>query len=65
MDEREPLLQFFDLHHSDDATRALMEPFRDLARLVVAMTPRNTERTVAVRYILQAADSALRARLYR
>jgi hypothetical protein len=62
----EPILQFFSYQHLpqgplQDASR----PFCDLAHIVVNNYPRNPERTVALRKLLEAKDAAVRAVLYK
>jgi hypothetical protein len=61
----EPLLQFFSTAHLLGELRAVSEPFGELARHVVATLPRNPERTVALRKLLEAKDCAVRAALYK
>lgn len=57
----EPILQFFEYGHEP-----LSRQFMDLANMIVATLPRNPERTVALRKLLEAKDCAVRtARLYR
>ena len=43
--------------------RNVSRPFSELAQKVVAELPRNPERTVALRKLLEAKDAAVRARL--
>lgn len=69
----EPIMQFFAYEHLPEALQAVSKPFCDLARLVVAQgelptgtsvkfpLPRNPERTVALRKLLEAKDAAVRA----
>jgi len=59
----EPIMQFFAHAHLPDHLAQVSRPFGDLADLVVAMLPRNPERTVALRKLLEAKDAAVRARL--
>lgn len=63
--DNEPLLQFFAYLHLPDALREVSQPFAELAHGIVAMLPRNPERTVALRKLLEAKDCAVRARLYK
>lgn len=60
----EPLLQFFEFKHLPKNLQEVSEPFCNLARHVVMMLPRNPERTVALRKLLEAKDCAVRAQLY-
>lgn len=59
----EPLLQFFDFSHLKPELQAISGTFCDMAHKVVALLPRNPERTVALRKLLEAKDCALRAAL--
>lgn len=61
----EPLLQFFAYDHLPDALREVSAPFGELADHIVATLPRNPERTVALRKLLEAKDCAVRARLFK
>jgi hypothetical protein len=65
MDPTEPLLQFFSYDHLADKLREVSKPFGELASLIVEKLPRNAERTVALRKLLEAKDCAVRAYLYR
>jgi hypothetical protein len=70
----EHILQFFSYEHLPPHLQAVSKPFCDLARLIVAAEgfeltghpvqfplPRNPERTVALRKLLEAKDAAVRA----
>lgn len=57
------LMQYFTYEHLRPELRAVSEPFAQLARLVVETLPRNPERTVALRKLLEAKDCAVRALL--
>jgi hypothetical protein len=61
----EPILQFFAYAHLPTNLQAVSAPFRDLAHNLVSVLPRNPERTVALRKLLEAKDAAVRAKLYR
>jgi hypothetical protein len=61
----EPILQFFKYDHLRDDLQKVSQPFGDLAELIVAMLPRNPERTVALRKLLEAKDAAVRAKLFQ
>jgi hypothetical protein len=63
--EREPMLQFFVSGHLREDLRPIVEAFGDLAREVATTLPRNPERTVALRKLLEAKDCAVRALLYQ
>ena len=57
------IMQFFAHEHLPPKLRAVSEPFSALAHLVVSTLPRNPERTVALRKLLEAKDAAVRASL--
>jgi hypothetical protein len=59
----EHILQFFAYEHLPKHLGAVSKPFAELANLVVYMLPRNPERTVALRKLLEAKDAAVRAKL--
>jgi hypothetical protein len=57
----DPILQFFGYHHLPEAMQKVSRPFCDLANQIVDTLPRNAERTVALRKLLEAKDAAVRA----
>lgn len=59
----EHILQFFAFDHLPAHLQAVSEPFALLAASIVANTPRNPERTVALRKLLESKDAAVRAML--
>src|SRR5947208_11585817 len=61
----EPLMQFFANAHLPPPLRAVSQPFLVLAEHLVVHLPRNPERTVALRKLLEAKDCAVRAALWR
>jgi hypothetical protein len=63
--EQEPLLQFFEFAHLKPELQVVSEFFHDLAHHLVNLLPRNAERTVALRKLLEAKDCAVRAKLYK
>jgi hypothetical protein len=63
--EQEPLLQFFEFTHLKPELQVVSEFFHDLAHHLVNLLPRNAERTVALRKLLEAKDCAVRAKLYK
>jgi ferritin-like protein len=63
--EIEPMLQFFEYAHLPDDLAEVSSQFAVVAGFIVAELPRNPERTVALRKLLEAKDCAVRARLYR
>ncbi len=65
VNDQEPILQFFAFEHLPEHLRAVSKPFGDLAAAIVETLPRNPERTVALRKLLEAKDAAVRARLFK
>jgi len=61
----EPMLQFFAHAHLPEHLANVSKPFCELAEKIVADLPRNPERTVALRKLLEAKDCAVRALLYK
>lgn len=61
MNHPEHILQFFAYEHLPPHLQAVSKPFGDLARQIVNNLPRNPERTVALRKLLEAKDAAVRA----
>lgn len=59
----EPILRFFHYAHLPPVLQARSKPFCDLARMIFDTTPRNAERTMALRKLLEAKDCAVRAEL--
>ena len=62
---REPMLQFFRYDHLPEHLQDVSRDFYELAQLVVETLPRNPERTVALRKLLEAKDCAVRAKLWK
>lgn len=61
----EYLLQFFAYQHLPEHLQAISRPFGELAERIVAESPHNPERTVALRKLLEAKDCAVRAQLFK
>lgn len=61
--ERDPIMQFFEFSHLPPALQVVSEPFCRLAAHTAASLPRNAERRVALRKLLEAKDAAVRAHL--
>ena len=61
----EPMLQFFTYDHLPGNLQATSKAFADLAFELVQSVPRNPERTVALRKLLEAKDCAVRAMIYK
>jgi len=55
------ILQFFHYAHLPPALQERSKPFCDVARMIIDTTPRNPERTVALRKLLEAKDANVRA----
>lgn len=60
---QEPILQFFRHSHLKPELAAVSAPFSVLAEHIVDSLPRNPERTVSLRKLLESKDAAVRARL--
>ena len=56
----EHIIQFFSYDHLPPHLQAVSKPFGDLANVILGL-PRNPERTVALRKLLEAKDAAVRA----
>jgi hypothetical protein len=63
--EGEPILQFFAWAHLPERLQDVSRPFGELANGIVETLPRNPERTVALRKLLEAKDAAVRAKLFK
>lgn len=63
--QHEPMMQFFTYTHLPPHLQEVSRPFGLLAAELVLILPRNPERTVALRKLLEAKDCAVRALLYR
>lgn len=67
MEEPEPILQFFKYDHLPPAMQEVSKPFCELAKSIAGTgewrlgLPRNAERSVALRKLLEAKDAAVRA----
>lgn len=57
------ILRYFHYNHLPPVLQARSKPFCDLARQIIDTTPRNPERTVALRKLLESKDAAVRAGL--
>lgn len=57
----DPILRYFHYSHLPESLQAASKPFCDLARHIVTTLPRNAERTVALRKLLEAKDAGVRA----
>lgn len=65
MESPEPLLQFFEFEHLPAHLQAVSKPFGELAQTMINTLPRNPERTVALRKLLESKDCAVRALIFK
>ncbi len=63
MKDQEWLMQFFAYEHLPDHLKQVSSPFYVMAHGIIENVPRNPERTVALRKLLEAKDAAVRARV--
>ena len=62
----EPILQFFEFKHLPPHLQDISSPFHDMAHRIAQTVPRNPERTVALRKLLEAKDAvSVRAAIYK
>ena len=61
----EPIMQFFSWSHLPPFLGEVSEPFAAMAERIIETLPRNPERTVALRKLLEAKDAAVRSALYK
>ena len=61
----DPIMQFFAYAHLPPHLQEISQPFRVMAEWIAKNLPRNPERTVALRKLLEAKDAAVRARLFK
>ena len=59
----DPIMTFFQYEHLPPKLQTISEPLCKLAFWIVESIPRNAERTVALRKLLEAKDAAVRAAL--
>lgn len=64
-EDSEPMLQFFQYKHLPQHLQSISKPFSELAKFIVCESPKNPERTAALRKLLEAKDCAVRAVLYK
>lgn len=57
------VLQFFAYEHLPPHLASISKVYHELAHHIVECVPRNPERTVALRKLLESKDAAVRARL--
>ena len=58
---QEHIIQFFAYAHLPQHLQDVSKPFGELAKQIVETLPRNPERTVALRKLLESKDAAVRA----
>lgn len=63
MDEQ--MLQFFAYSHLPEHLQDVSAPFHQLARAILVNIPNNSERTMALRKLLEAKDCAVRAKVFQ
>jgi hypothetical protein len=56
-------MQFFEYSHLPGELQVVSREFALLAEFIVTTLPRNAERTVALRKVLEAKDAAVRAKI--
>lgn len=61
----EPIMQFFQYAHLPEHLQVVSRPFGELAQVIESNLPRNAERTVALRKLLESKDAAVRAVLFK
>ena len=59
----EHIIQFFAYEHLPAHLQDVSRPFCEMAKVIVDTIPRNPERTVALRKLLESKDAAVRALL--
>jgi len=59
----DPVLRFFHYSHLPPTLRTISAQFCGVAQFIILKCPRNAERTVALRKLLEAKDAAVRAML--
>lgn len=59
----EPILRYFEYQHLPEHLQKISQPFGQMAMWIVDTLPRNDERTVALRKLLESKDAAVRANL--
>ncbi len=61
--DRDPIMQFFKYDHLPESLQGTSKQFSNLAEWIHLSLPRNAERTVALRKLLESKDAAVRAAL--
>lgn len=61
----DPMMQFFSYQHLPPRLQGASKLFHDVAANIVLNMPRNPERTVALRKLLEAKDAGVRCIIYK
>lgn len=61
--QKEHIMQFFAYAHLPHVLQEVSKPFAEMADRIIQDLPRNPERTVALRKLLESKDAAVRAKL--
>ena len=61
----ESIIQFFEYSHLPEHLQAVSKHFYVMSLWIVENLPRNPERTVALRKLLEAKDAAVRAKVFK
>lgn len=61
----EDIVQFFEFGHLPAHLQGVSAMFHHMAHTIVRELPRNPERTVALRKLLEAKDAAVRAAIWK
>jgi hypothetical protein len=61
--QQDPIMRYFKFDHLPPHLQEVSRMFSDMAKWVVQTLPRNPERTVALRKLLESKDAAVRANL--
>lgn len=61
--QNDPIMRYFAYAHLPAFLQDVSKPFGDMAIALVQDLPRNAERTVALRKLLEAKDAAVRSAL--
>ena len=59
------ILQFFAYEHLPPHLQEVSKPFGEMAKLITQAIPRNAERDMALRKLLESKDCAVRAVLFK
>lgn len=59
--QQDHIVQFFTYAHLPPELQQVSRPFAELAEAICSTVPRNPERTVALRKLLESKDAAVRA----